>query len=454
MDTLEQLRRQIDEIQIPPLPTEEEKAQIMKGRKGQADIDAGRKAIQDRVDAYNKAIDRRSNLTTQLADLEEKAGQRKREDEAASPEAMRNKALMVLGPSAFGYGAGYGLGAWKKHGQAAGEKQRNIQRQATAETGPRAARMESATRAGLIPSTSGAVRALGRFAPFGAGAAFFGGDAAGMQYMMDNASTQGEKDIYGAARNLFGGTAAGFGHAGLEAAFAPKVSPDAAALSKILAPDPDSPPKLPNAPMGAPSLAAPQERSFKTGAEARRYATSKGVQLPSKLSASETIERAEQLKSTVDQAQQGSRVGRAISKTSKALLPLTVGALAYDAASSEAEAAGATPGEARQSGLVQGGAAAGGTAAGAYGLGKVLEKAPNFSRALGGASSMMAPFLAADAYDPTPEQLAMDRNWAARNLPEFMQFGAVGQARDMAQVPERNPMRRLPPAPMGFGAPY
>ncbi len=445
MDTLEQLRRQIEEIQIPPLPTPEEQAQIMKSRKGQAEIDAGRKAIQDRIQANKDAVELRGRLTTQLADLEEKAGNKAREDQAASPEAMRNKALMVLGPSAFGYGAGYLAGAFKKSGQAGAEADRNITRQATAETGPRAARLESAQRAGLIPPSSASMRALGRFAPFGAGAAFFGGDAAAMQYMRDNASTQGEKDIYGAARNLFGGTAAGFGHAGLEAAFAPKVSPDAAALSKILAPDPAPTPIVPPE---TPPI-APTTSSFKSGVEARAYAAEKGVTLPSRLTAAEAIARAEQLKVAADTAQQGSRVARIASKAGKLGIPAAAGALAYDAASSDAEAAGMTPEEARTRGAVAAGTTGATTAGASYGLTKLLEKVPMLGRALNAGSAMFAPSLAADAYDPSQEELNRDRNIAARYLPSWLQGGAIREAADMSQVPPRNPLR----APMGAGMP-
>lgn len=443
MDTLELLRRQIDEIEVPLLPTDAEKAQIMKGRKTQADIDAGRKAIQDRVDAYNEATKRRSTLILQLGDLEKDAKKQAQEDYAASPEAMRNKALMVLGPSAFGYGTGYGLGALKKRGQATAETQKNVDRAAVAETGPRAARVEAAEKSGLIPGKNAALRALGRFAPYGAGAAFFGGDALGMHFMRENAETQGEKDIYGAARNLFGGTAAGLGHAGLEAAFAPKVSPDSAALSKILAPDaaptPIAPPETPPA--------APAAPSFKSGAEARRFASSKGVQLPSRLTAAEAIERAEQLKAAADVAQTGSRAARIASKAGKLGVPLAAGALAYDAASSDAEAAGMSPAEATTRGAVAGGTTAGATAGAGYGLTQLLRKVPMLGRAISGGGAMMAPMMAADAYDPTPEQLAMDRNSLARTLPSWLRAGAIEDAFQMSEVPPRNPLR----VPMGAG---
>src|SRR5262249_55436039 len=123
------------------------------------------------------------------------------------------------------------------------------------------------------------------------------------------------------------------------------------------------------------------------------------------------------------------------------------GALAYDAGSSEAEAAGMTPGEARMEGAKDAAIAGGGAAAGTDGLSKILEKVPMLGRALNAGSAMMAPMMAADAYEPTQEELNRDRNIAARYLPSWLQFGAVRDAADMSQVPQRNPLR----APMGAG---
>lgn len=470
MDTIEQLRRQIEEIQIPPLFTGEEQAQIKKGRKGQADIDAGRRTIEERVTANRDAIKLRSELTTQLSGLEREGKQQAKEDYAASPEAQRNKALMTLGPSALGWGSGYAAGAWKKSDQATEETTRNTQRKAAAETGPRAARIEGAERSGLIPRSSATMRGLSRFAPFGAGAAFFGGDAAIAQYMMNNASTQGEKDIYGVARNAFGGLSAGFGHAGLEAAFAPKVSPDAASLSKILAPDPAP---APIAPPVAPSAPA---STFKSGVEARAYAKTKGVALPSKLTAAEAIARADQLRSAADVAQEGSRAGKMISKAGKVGIPLAAGTLAYDAASGDAEAAGATPGEAQARGAVAGvgtGAAATGSA---YGLSKLLEKTPAFGKALGMGGGMTAPMFAMDMGPNTQEDANLERSRIAQNWPRIASM--LGLTDEMGQqLPERNmgktdefanaralqipegiplprPDGRLPYAPMGFAGRY
>lgn len=77
----------------------------------------------------------------------------------------------------------------------------------------------------------------------------------------------------------------------------------------------------------------------------------------------------------------------------------------------------------------------------AYGTGKVIESIPKIAgRALSGGLSMLTPSIAADAYDPSPEKLAMDRNELARILPEWMHLGAIEKAHQMAQVPERSPV--------------
>lgn len=452
MDTIEQLRRQIEEIQVPPLPTQAEQDQIMKGRgktgsqqDRQADLDAGRKAIADRIKANQDAVTLRSTLTTQLSGMEEKAGQRAREDQAASPEAQQKKALMTLGPSAVGWGSGLTGGLFEKGAQGRAEAERNTQRQALAESMlPRASRMEAADKSGLIPYASKTARGLSRFAPFGAGAAFFGTDAAIAHALQQNAGTQGEKDIYGVARNLFGGLAAGSAHAGVSSVFNPKVSPDADALSKILAPDPTPTPIA--GPSGAP--AAP---SFKSGVEARAYAAEKGVQLPSKLTAAEAMARAEQLKAAADVAQEGSRAGKLISKAGKLGIPAAAGALAYDAASSDAEAAGASPAEARTRGAAAGVGTGAATAGASYGLSKLLEKAPNLARMLGlGAGEMTMPLMSMDVGPNSQEEANFERSrtavahpWLARMLGLHDEMGQMLPERNMGKTDEYATARGL-----------
>jgi hypothetical protein len=122
------------------------------------------------------------------------------------------------------------------------------------------------------------------------------------------------------------------------------------------------------------------------------------------------------------------------------LLPLAAGGIAYDAASVDAEAAGLSPEDARQRGMVSGVAAGGATAAIPYAISKLPAAIGTAARATGGA---LMPQMAADLYDPPSDQLAMDRNMLARQLPSFMRAGAVEDAYQMAQVPERGTTRAM-----------
>ncbi len=128
---------------------------------------------------------------------------------------------------------------------------------------------------------------------------------------------------------------------------------------------------------------------------------------------------------------------REISTTGgKLALPLAAGAIAYDAAMHPSEAADGTvsdPSMAR--GLV-----AGGTAAGLVGgANKLLSMLPAGASAMYG--TVNAPQMASDLTDIPQDDLNDIRNKLARNLPSWMQVGAIKQAADMSQVPEPSPVR-------------
>lgn len=130
----------------------------------------------------------------------------------------------------------------------------------------------------------------------------------------------------------------------------------------------------------------------------------------------------------------------------KMVLPFAAGALAYDAATSDAQAG---TGDETGSDVARG-AVAGGTAAGLVAGGnRLLQAIPAAARtAMGAGATMAMPNEIVNAMDGTPDQMNMARNKAARYLPEAVQFGAVNEAREMAQVPERNPMSRpIDPSP-------
>lgn len=103
----------------------------------------------------------------------------------------------------------------------------------------------------------------------------------------------------------------------------------------------------------------------------------------------------------------------------------------------QAPARGGGPAEALTNAGIAGGAA--------YGVGRAIDRLP---AAVGGAmrtaGEAFAPSTIDAMTDYSPDELAQGRNWMARNLPEALQFGAVGEAREMATVPSPSPYRQQP----------
>lgn len=120
------------------------------------------------------------------------------------------------------------------------------------------------------------------------------------------------------------------------------------------------------------------------------------------------------------------------------LAPFAAGAIAYDAASSDAEAAGDTPMEAGGKGALAGFGAAGMTAAVPYALSK-LPASVGRAVATGGPALAGGTVEAMTDYSPT-EQL-QGRVALGSYLPEWAQSAPIREAHEMAQVPERNPAR-------------
>ena len=131
---------------------------------------------------------------------------------------------------------------------------------------------------------------------------------------------------------------------------------------------------------------------------------------------------------------------KTMSKTrgaSSLFLPAVVGGAAYDAATSQAEAAGSE--SPRKQGLVSGLTAAGATAAIPYAISKMPAA---IGQGLNAGAPGMAPSGIDSMTDYNPEELAQGRNMLARNLPSWARAGAVEDAYQMAQVPERNPFNQ------------
>jgi len=120
------------------------------------------------------------------------------------------------------------------------------------------------------------------------------------------------------------------------------------------------------------------------------------------------------------------------------LFPLMAGAVAYDAETSDAEAAGIDPVNAKRRSVLAGATAAGATAAVPYATSKLPEAMGTAARATGPG---LVPSTVDAMTDYSPEDLAQGRNTLARYLPSAMRGGAVEDAYQMAQVPERSPAR-------------
>lgn len=159
----------------------------------------------------------------------------------------------------------------------------------------------------------------------------------------------------------------------------------------------------------------------------------------------------EQLRSAVSDAVKGTPAPRGGAATkmlkSPAFAPIIAGATAAGAAYNDARAAGESPVEAATSAADDAALAGGATAAGVYGANRLLSALPQVAKTAAGvgAAGGVAPDMISSMTDYSPSELNTARNWAARNLPESLQFGAIDTARQMAEVPDPSPMRGAEP---------
>jgi hypothetical protein len=116
--------------------------------------------------------------------------------------------------------------------------------------------------------------------------------------------------------------------------------------------------------------------------------------------------------------------------------PLAAAGLAYSMTPGSAEAADGSTESNNSQAATNAGVA--GTAAAGYGLLPQVVR-----RAAGAGMSMLAPFAAADAYDPTDAELNRDRIDVASRLPKWAQVGALEDAGRATQVPEPSPTRSV-----------
>ena len=394
------------------------------------------------------------------------------QEQASSPEGIATQsAAWLASPAAtgaLGYYAGGKLNDRLNEGQAnrnvtlrgaAADRLRGLTTRDGATTGVKLA--------GAMPPSNRTMRVASRMAPhLGLGGLAVG---KGTSLLMG-----GEEDqpFYSRMGDVAAGTGyIGFGSGllkrGIEQGASPKVSPDAQALSIInsnqlrrpsgsskladalargqiidaeVIPDAPKqalpPPSQPSAPEAPPAPTANPHNPGTGKYMAWELKHKFGVKGTSGM---HKAELATKLSEAIQEHGGKRTVGKRLPKgTGKAAIPLAVGS--YMAATGDSEAADGSLGE--RAGNAAGNFAVGaGAAYGGSKLADALAKyAPNAMRALGAGAGMATPGAMVDMTDEFASPEA--RNWAARNLPEFMQVGAVGQARDMATVPEANPQRQ------------
>lgn len=317
----------------------------------------------------------------------------------------------------------------------------------TTREGARAA----AIRSGAMPSQNALLRGISRMAPhIGVGGLMLGKGG----YILSQQDPEGpyypEMFDRGAGLAMVG-AGTGILERGVNYGVAPTVAPDARAMAVI-----ESNQLRRNNAAGTPAAPAPSgPRAVTPGSrsdlmsQAKRY----GIKGRSSMGV-------EQLREAVGEAVKSTPAprGGAASKMLKGLAgPGAAAGIAYAMTPGRAEAADGSGGPAQSEALTNAGIAGGA----AYGARRAVDALP---AAVGGAlrtaGEAMAPATIDAMTDYSPDELAQGRNWMARNLPGALQFGAVGEAREMATVPEPSPYRQQPMAaaesleiPQGIPAP-
>lgn len=345
----------------------------------------------------------------------------RRAEEAATPLGIGTQIAATTAAPIAGTAAGMALGEGTNYMLDRAQESRNkvlrgVAADRTAGLTTRDGAREAARLSGAVPMNNSALRTGARMLPhLGLGALSVGKGA----QILSESNPDGEfyPEMANRAAGMgYVGAGAGLVKQGLRYGAAPGVAPDAQALAVInsnqlrrnnlLSETPEAPPPKPLTPRGA----------------LVEQARAAGIKSVGKKNMG-------QLQAALDAINKG---------TKGAAIPLTAGALAYAMTPDRAEAADGSAVGGRAEALTNAAGATGAT----YGVGKALGALPGVvRRAGGGALSALMPMAAADAYDPTQEQLNMDRNQAARTFPSFLRGGAVEDAYQMSQVPTQAPVK-------------
>ena len=391
--------------------------EVMRARQDRA---AEQEAQAKAQEAEARAAEARAKEAEAQAERERQQTEREAAERAPGRQAME---AAKLGVPIIG-------GAYGGHAMASGVEARQLASEAS----------------GRIPMTQSVAR---RFAPYGAraGTYFIPEGLALREWLAPQIENQTARELTRAGGTGLMAAGAGLAGEGIYKSLTPQAVPGMPQTPISSPPLPQSrPPALPQTPIqtNAQTLISAAREAGATGKlnkmDAAKFLKKKGAITDQNRGA---VARALRVNPGPNFTDRIAKKIKGLSSTRTRLPslagPLIAGGLAYDIASSDAEARGMTPTERTTRGLAAGGAGAGFYEGGRRAFNALERLAPNAMRALGGSMAATLPVAAADAYSPDQAELNRDRNIAARNMPSWMRGGYVEDAYQMAQVPEQNP---------------
>lgn len=450
---LQQLMQDLQNFQLPERYSPEQKEKIMSGRKGQAEIDEGRRTIAENESLYQQAFDKRKAISDQIQSLTgeiEGAETRAAQDDPWNQAKQYGKSIGIpaaglLTGHAFGkkFGKGFDTDP-QQRGQnvkTLADRLRNLDKTSPTSRAEMGATVQTYDRGKAVrsPMQYAGPAALGAMSL----ATQAGAEYADDPYLKEGLNLAANAERYGAGgmmlQQLFDTL---HGKSKANKAVNPDDVVEIETARRTL--KGKNPTPLETKAAAQPATAA----APKPGTKAALLAEAKARDLPvnTRMKKSEIEQQlAKALKSNKGKRMTGSR-------TLKAAGPVGAGLLAYDAVTSNAEAADGTvtAGDRLKGAAV--GTAAGGAA---YGMDRLVNAlkgtAPNLVRSIGAGGVMTLPDAIGSQFDDyTDEELTAGSNklynqqarfQEATGLPDWLMGSNVAEARDMAQVPERNPAR-------------
>lgn len=449
---LQSLMQDLQNFQLPERYSPEQKEKIMSGRRGQAEIDEGRRAIAENERLYQEALGKRAALQNQIQSVSSDIDTAKAK---ASQDSWQNQATQYgksVGIPAAGYLTGHALGSKFGKGFDTDPQQRAQNVKTLADRLRNINRSSPTAR----PEMAATVQTYDRGKSVRSPMQYAGPAALGAMSLATQAGAEYADDPYLKEGLNLAATAERTGAGGMMLQQLIDTLRGRAQTNKAINPDDiveietarrtlkdKTPPAQTQTAQSTANKTAP-----KPGTKAALYADAKARDLPvtSKMKKAEI----ENVLAKALKANKGKRA--AGSRTLKALGPAGAALAAYDAVTNNAEASDGTVTAGDRLKGAATGAAAGGTV---YGMDRLMNAikgaAPNLVKSIGAGGAMALPTEIANQFDDyTDDELTAGSNklynqqarfQEATGLPDWIMGQNVAEAREMAQVPERNPAR-------------